>query len=273
MSRDVDAETRLVDFLRRTASLTGTKWMCRFAESPWQVKFQRDSLVFLNSQRRWLRSMCRHAYDDRLDWKQTFAGDQFGKLRNRSLRALTDFRNFQCLMPLMSCNGAEITTVEGIGNKKDGYHPVQVRLTFERCFTRHALTLSKTITHLFYSSVCRVSWRIWTGVSAGIVHLEWWCPCIGTWPCESVIRGFLFILRALRPPSWEVFLMTSIFVSLLQEKGPKNISMRDIEMSFGGNICRCTGYRPIMDAFKTFANDATPELRKHCVDLEATLID
>lgn len=58
------------------------------------------------------------------------------------------------------------------------------------------------------------------------------------------------------------------FVSLLQEKGPKNVTMRDVEMSFGGNICRCTGYRPIMDAFKTFANDVTPELKQHCIDLE-----
>ena len=29
VNRDVDAETKLVDFLRRKAVLTGTKWMCR----------------------------------------------------------------------------------------------------------------------------------------------------------------------------------------------------------------------------------------------------
>jgi xanthine dehydrogenase/oxidase len=44
--------------------------------------------------------------------------------------------------------------------------------------------------------------------------------------------------------------------SFMVDKAPDEPrSKRDIEGFFHGNICRCTGYRPILDAMKTFASD------------------
>lgn len=37
----------------------------------------------------------------------------------------------------------------------------------------------------------------------------------------------------------------------------KRLTMLELEQSFGSNVCRCTGYRPILEAFKKFASDSS----------------
>eukprot|EP00331_Platyophrya_macrostoma_P016359 CAMPEP_0176463900 /NCGR_PEP_ID=MMETSP0127-20121128/36177_1 /TAXON_ID=938130 /ORGANISM="Platyophrya macrostoma, Strain WH" /LENGTH=1348 /DNA_ID=CAMNT_0017856175 /DNA_START=9 /DNA_END=4055 /DNA_ORIENTATION=+ len=60
------------------------------------------------------------------------------------------------------------------------------------------------------------------------------------------------------------FVMT--MYSLLSEN--PNLTPLQIEQAFDGNLCRCTGYRPILDAMKTFAtvtDDGKPK-DGHCED-------
>lgn len=43
--------------------------------------------------------------------------------------------------------------------------------------------------------------------------------------------------------------------------------MQDVEESMDGNICRCTGYRPILDGFKAMSGDASEELKRKFPDV------
>ncbi|CAH0726812.1 unnamed protein product, partial [Brenthis ino] len=93
------------------------------------------------------------------------------------------------MVSITSCQDWDITTIEKIGNRMIGYHPIQY-------------TLAKN-----------------NGSQCG------YCS-----------------------PGWVMALY-----SLLKTN---KMTMLEIEKAFGSNICRCTGYRPILEAFKKFASDA-----------------
>ena len=44
------------------------------------------------------------------------------------------------------------------------------------------------------------------------------------------------------------------FFSLLESNKGKRTTVQDVEDILDGNLCRCTGYRPIFDAFKSMTN-------------------
>merc|ERR1711892_268794 len=92
-----------------------------------------------------------------------------------------------CLVPVLSCDGWEITTIEGLGNKKKGFHPLQAKLSEK------------------FGSQCGY--------------------------CSP---GMVMITN-----------------SLLEKNDSP--TPQEVEHNFDGNICRCTGYRPILDAMKSFA--------------------
>ncbi|PAA73149.1 hypothetical protein BOX15_Mlig031927g1 [Macrostomum lignano] len=161
--RDCGPEQMLIDFLRDILELKGSKVSCREAACGACI-------------------VC-----------VTYKHPGTGEVVSRPVNS--------CLTPLYSTIGWHVTTVEGLGNKKDGYHPIQSRLADN------------------YGSQCGY--------------------------CSP---GFVM----------------SMFSQLLNNPKPTEA---EVEHFFDGNICRCTGYRPILDSMKTFAKDCKAK-GAGCLDIE-----
>ena len=106
-----------------------------------------------------------------------------GKVHHRAVNA--------CLFPLYACEGTHVVTVEGLGTRRSGLHPVQ-----------------RAIAEAHGSQ------------------------------CGFCTPGFVMSMYA-----------------LLRSSAGRP-TRAEIEEAVGGNLCRCTGYRPILAGFARFAKDA-----------------
>eukprot|EP00250_Pteridium_aquilinum_P022285 c25340_g1_i2 orf=145-4443(+) len=128
-----------------------------------------------------------------------------------------------CLTLLCSLDGCSITTIEGLGSTQTGFHAVQQRIAG------------------FHGSQCGFC-------TPGM--------CIALYSC----------LRNSHAPA-PVASGAHVCADNDIDKHPNhrplftipNLSCEDAQKAIVGNICRCTGYRPIIDACKSFAGDVDVE--------------
>ncbi|GAY31696.1 hypothetical protein CUMW_287810, partial [Citrus unshiu] len=118
---------------------------------------------------------------------------------NPELDQVEDFTISSCLTLLCSVNGCLITTSEGLGNSKTGFHPIHQRFAG------------------FHASQCGFCTPGMSLVDAEKTHQP-------------------------EPPP-----------------GLSKLTISEAEKAIAGNLCRCTGYRPIADACKSFAADVDIE--------------
>ncbi|XP_062214373.1 indole-3-acetaldehyde oxidase-like [Phragmites australis] len=119
---------------------------------------------------------------------------------------VTEFSASSCLTLLCSVDRCSVTTSEGIGNTKDGYHAVQQRLSG------------------FHASQCGFC-------TPGM--------------CMSIFSALIKADKAAGRPT--------------PPAGFSKLTTSEAERAVSGNLCRCTGYRPIVDACKSFAADVDLE--------------
>lgn len=86
------------------------------------------------------------------------------------------------------------------------------------------------------------------------------------WACTG---QFKWQLKDLLPlTKINVNKLKCIFIYSLVQSNDHHLTEKQVEESFGSNLCRCTGYRPILEAFKSFAVDPDPKIIHKIKDIE-----
>ncbi|KAI9116810.1 hypothetical protein K1719_012176 [Acacia pycnantha] len=116
-----------------------------------------------------------------------------------------DFTASSCLTLLCSIHGCSITTSEGLGNSKDGFHPIHERIAG------------------FHATQCGFC-------TPGM--------------CISIFGALVNAEKTDRPEP---------------PSGFSKATAAEAERAICGNLCRCTGYRPLSDACKSFGADVDLE--------------
>ncbi|KAA0040101.1 indole-3-acetaldehyde oxidase-like [Cucumis melo var. makuwa] len=121
------------------------------------------------------------------------------------LDKVEDFTVSSCLTLLCSIQGCSVTTSEGIGNSRDGFHSIHQRFAG------------------FHASQCGFC-------TPGM--------------CVSLFSALVNAEKTNRPDPLSGF---------------SKLTVSEAEKAISGNLCRCTGYRSIADACKSFAADVDME--------------
>ncbi|KAK0132650.1 Aldehyde oxidase 2 [Merluccius polli] len=158
-----------------------------------------------------------------------------------------------CLLPVCQLAGAAITTVEGIGSSKTRLHPVQVTsphtsLQCSSIKTRlHPVQVTSPHTSLQCSSI---KTRLHL-VQVTSPHTSLQCSSIKT--RLHLVQERLAKAHGSQCGFCSPGMVMSMYTLLRNHPQP---SMEEIREALGGNLCRCTGYRPIIDSCRTFSQES-----------------
>ncbi|MEO1594523.1 MAG: molybdopterin cofactor-binding domain-containing protein [Pseudomonadota bacterium] len=173
---------------------------------------------------------------------------QRNEARHRSINS--------CLRPVCSLNGLSITTIEGTGgaDRLPPTHSIQA-LTASRAGAMFGAPATPALTdaHQHAKSV-RTAANEKAALRAEIGGVD-----VGTHPLIDPAVNPVAYRLAVNNGSQCGYCSTGFVMNMsaFLANNPKR-TKKEIEQAFDGNICRCTGYRAILTAMKTFAIDWSP---------------